>query len=221
MARIIFDLDGTLVHSVPTLAAAGNALLAELGRPPLSLDTVTAEVGRGVPALVRGILDRSGGVPGSLDPHLERFRAIYDSDPITGTEPYSGVEAMLADLAEAGHGLGVCTQKPLSPTRALLEALDLAPPISALTGGDSLDVLKPDPRMLRHTADQLAPGPVVMVGDSEIDAATALAAEVPFLLFTRGYRRQSVSRIPHAATFDRHADLARCLEAILAAGAAT
>ena len=47
------------------------------------------------------------------------------------------------------------------------------PPVTGFTGGDSLDVLKPDPRMLQHAADQLPPGPLIIVGDSETDAATA------------------------------------------------
>lgn len=219
MARIIFDLDGTLVHSAPTLAAAGNRLLDELGRAPLSVDAVAAHVGRGVPALVAGILAQSGGVPdGDLAPYLARFRAIYEADPLTGTAPYSDVAATLARLAAAGHGLGVCTQKLLAPARALLEALGLMPPITALTGGDSLDVLKPDPRMFRHAADQLLAGAPVMVGDSEIDAQTARTAGVPFLLFTRGYRHCALAQIPHAARFSDYAALPGLLDEVLPAG---
>ena len=56
MARILFDLDGTLVHSTPTLAAAGNALLAGLGRAPLDVATVTGFVGHGVRVLVERLL---------------------------------------------------------------------------------------------------------------------------------------------------------------------
>ena len=106
---------------------------------------------------------------------------------MTGTVAFPGVREALAGLAAAGHGLGVCTQKPNAPAVTILRALGLMPPIAALTGGDSLDVMKPDPRMLAHAAAQLPEGPVIFVGDSEVDAATAEAAGVPFLLHTEGY----------------------------------
>ena len=86
---------------------------------------------------------------------------------------------------------------------AILRALGLMPPIAALTGGDSLDVLKPDPRMLAHAAAQLPAGPVIFVGDSEVDAETAEAAGVPFLLHTEGYRHGPAAALPHAARLRR------------------
>ena len=208
MARIVFDLDGTLVHSVPTIAAAANAMLGEIGRGPVPVETVAGFVGKGVRVLVERLLDHTGGVPAAGSaPHFDRYRAIYAADPVTLTEPYPGVPAALARLAEAGHGLAVCTQKPDAPARAILTGLRLMPPIAGLTGGDSLDVLKPDPRMFAHAADQLPPGPAMLVGDSETDAATARAAGVPFLLFRHGYRHAPVEALPHAAVFDDFAEL--------------
>lgn len=195
MARIVFDLDGTLVHSAPTLAAAGNTLLAEMGRDTLPVERVVGHVGHGARHLVTELLRATGGVPDEgTDAALSRFHAIYDADPVSGSEPYPAVPDALAALAAAGHGLAVCTQKAVAPSRAILRALGLMPPVTGLTGGDSLDVLKPDPRMLRHAADQLPSGPVVLVGDSEIDAATAHAAGVPFLLHLCGY-----AHVPHEA----------------------
>lgn len=207
-ARLIFDLDGTLVHSAPTLAGAANALLDELGRPPLPVETCVGFVGHGAARLVERVLDASGGVPGGvLEPHVTRFRAIYEAAPIEGTTLYPHVADVLRAFEAEGHGLGICTQKPDIPALAILRALGLMPPITAFTGGDSLDVLKPDPRMLRHAADQLPPGPVVYVGDSETDAATAVAAGVPFALYTEGYRHGPVAGIPHDAAFDDFRDL--------------
>lgn len=217
MARLIFDLDGTLINSNPTLASAGSALLAELGRPPVTPEVSATFVGHGVAMLVERLLTHTGGIPaGDLAPHVARFRAIYAEDPITGTMLYPGVAATLAGLAAAGHGLGVCTQKPNPPALHLLRDLRLMPPVTAFTGGDSLPVLKPDPRMLHHTADQLAAGPIVMIGDSETDAETALNAGVPFLLHTEGYRLSPVSGIPHAAAFADYARLPELIAGLLA-----
>ncbi|MEL6678143.1 MAG: HAD family hydrolase, partial [Pseudomonadota bacterium] len=162
MARIIFDLDGTLVDSAPSLCHAGNALLADLGRAPVDVETYKAFVGRGMPKQVAGLLAHTGGVPGGdLTPHLARFRAVYDADPLIHTVAYPGVMEALDLLRGQGHRLAVCTQKALVPARKVLAGLGLDRLIEGLTGGDSLDVLKPDPAMLWHAAAQIGAGPVV------------------------------------------------------------
>jgi phosphoglycolate phosphatase len=217
VARLIFDLDGTLVHSAPTLAAAGNALLVELGRPVLPLATIEGFLGAGMRRLVTRMLEHGGGVPGgAVEPHLDRFRTHYDADPLEGTVPYPGVLAALARLAADGHGLAVCTQKADAPARAILYGLGLMPPVTGFTGGDSLDVLKPDPRMLHHAADQLAPGPAILIGDSETDAATARAAGVPFLLHLNGYRLGPPETLGAFAVFSDFTELPALVATVLA-----
>jgi len=217
MARLVFDLDGTLVHSAPTLAAAGNALLAELGRPGLPVAAVEGFLGAGMRQLVTRLLAHGGGVlEGDVTEHLARFRALYDANPLEGTAPYPGVAATLARLAGEGHGLAVCTQKANAPALAILKGLGLIPPVTGFTGGDSLDVLKPDPRMFRHAADQLAPGPAILIGDSETDAATARAAGVPFLLHLNGYRLGPPETLGAFATFSDFGALPALIAAALA-----
>lgn len=206
--RLVFDLDGTLIDSAGSLAAAANALLEELCRAPLSPATVQGFVGHGVDRLVERVLVASGGVPdGGPVPQQMRFRAIYEADPVSGVSVFTGASEALRRLAGAGHRLAVCTQKPAAPARRLLEALGFIPPVSGLTAGDSLDVLKPDPRLLTHAADQIGTGPVVFIGDSEVDAETARNAGVPFVLHLRGYRHGPLSAIPRAGAFDRFEDL--------------
>jgi phosphoglycolate phosphatase len=78
---------------------------------------------------------------------------------------------------------------------------------AAVVGGDSLPVKKPDPAPLLHALDLLGGGPVIFVGDSEVDAETAQAARVPFLLFTEGYRKTPVEALTHQAAFADFADL--------------
>jgi phosphoglycolate phosphatase len=219
VARLVFDLDGTLVHSVPTMAAAANAMLAGLGRPPVPEAAVLGLVGRGMRRLVERLLERTGGVPGGdVAPHLAAYRHHYDADPLTGTTLYPGVAAALARLAAQGHGLAVCTQKADAPARAILAGLGLTPPVAGFTGGDSLPgVLKPDPRLFRHAADQLPPGPELLIGDSETDAATARAAGVPFLLRLGGYNHLPPDALGAAASFSDFADLPDLVAATVAA----
>lgn len=228
MARLIFDLDGTLAHTVPALCRAGNRLLEDLGRAPVSEAMYAGYVGRGMRVQVEELLRGSGGVPedgrkdgrkdgpiDGLEAALDRFLAHYRSDAIAGVAPFPDVPEVLAALARS-HRLGVCTQKPEAPARHLLAALGLARHFRAITGGDTLDCLKPDPRMLAHTAEALGgEGPILMIGDSETDRETARRAEVPFLLFEGGYRKASVAALAPEASFADWAELPRHLSILL------
>lgn len=207
---IIFDLDGTLVHSAPDLHRAAEAMLAEIGRPSVTLEQVTGFVGNGVPKLVERCLDATGGQPedgGAAA--LSIFTRHYNADPTALTRPYPGVVELLARLAEAGTALGVCTNKPEMPARRMLSDLDLARHFGSVVGGDTLARKKPDPAPLgRCLADLgIAPSGALYVGDSETDAATADTAGLPFALFTQGYRKTPVDELPHTFAFDHFADL--------------
>jgi phosphoglycolate phosphatase len=82
-------------------------------------------------------------------------------------------------------------------------------------GGDSLPVMKPDPAPLLAVLAQMGGGAAVYVGDSEVDAATARAAGLPFALFTEGYRRSPLDQIPHDAAFSDFAALPDLAVALL------
>ncbi len=204
MARLIFDLDGTLVHSLPALCRAGNVLLAELGRAPVDEATYMGFVGRGMEAQVRDLLIHSGGIPeAGFARCLQAFLTAYERDPISGCTPYPGVVDALAVL-ETSHKLGVSTQKHETAARYLLEEMGLLRFFGAITGGDTLNVLKPDPAMLFHSAEALGQGQILFIGDSEVDRATASNAEVPFLLHENGYRKTSIEAIAPDAHFNHY-----------------
>ena len=122
---VIFDLDGTLIDSRRDLADATNALIAELGGEPLSLEAVTAMVGEGAAVLVRRALTAAGLDP-SAPGALERFLAHYDDRLTVHTKPYDGIVASLETLRSDGFALAVLTNKPGRPTREILERLGLA-----------------------------------------------------------------------------------------------
>ncbi|MEM9429922.1 MAG: HAD-IA family hydrolase [Pseudomonadota bacterium] len=218
MARLIFDLDGTLLDSAPSLAAAGNRLLSDLGRPPVDVATYTRFVGRGMTAQVEQLLEATGGVPGALAPHLDRFLEHYNQDPVSRTVAFPGVVDALARL-RLDNRIGVATQKPEAAARHVLAAFGLAPMIEAVTGGDTVGRLKPDPEMLHHTAAQLGPGPILFIGDSGVDRETARRAGVPFILHENGYRSGSVAELAPEASFAHFDHLPEVIAALLPATA--
>jgi phosphoglycolate phosphatase len=213
--RIVFDLDGTLVDSAPSLCAAGAALLAELGRPPVDVETYKAFVGRGVLVPVERLLTYTGGIPGGdAVPHFERFKQLYD--PLSKTRPYPGAVDAVAAMAARGWRIGLCTQKAEAPARQILAALHFDA-IEAVAAGDSIPgALKPDPRLFALATPPGA-GPILYVGDSETDAETAEAGGAPFLLHLNGYRK---GPIPAAASFADFADLPDLAEEVLRRGRA-
>lgn len=202
---VLFDLDGTLVDSAPDIHAGVNAVLGEEGVPDLPFATVRGFIGGGVPVLMDRVIAATG-LPALRHADLcARFIARYEHDPGELTRPYDGAEAALDALAHLP--LGLCTNKPEGPTRSLLSALGWADRFRVIVGGDTLAVRKPDPAPLVEAIARIGGGPVLFVGDSEVDAATAHAAGVPFLLFTGGYRSTPVAELPHRAAFDDWAGL--------------
>lgn len=208
---VIFDLDGTLVDSIGDLHAIAGALLTENGLAPLPIDTVRGFVGAGIPTLVDRCFAASGR---SLDGRrrdnaVARFKDLYACAPARLTRAYDGVPSALKELNTLGIRMGVCTNKAEEISRAVLDAVGLSPFFEAVVGGDTLPVRKPDPAMLAHTASLLGCTPAcsIFVGDSEIDAETAQRAGVPLILFAKGYRKEPVEALMHAAVFEEFAAL--------------
>ncbi|MCT8329308.1 phosphoglycolate phosphatase [Albidovulum sediminis] len=208
---IVFDLDGTLVDSAPDIRAALNRVLAGENAEPVTLAETVSFVGHGIPQLVRQAREARGLGPDRQDPMTAAMLAGYLAEPAALTRPYPGVTACLERLCALGHPLGLCTNKALAPTLAILDALDLGRFFGVVIGGDSLPQKKPDPAPL-HAAFAALGTPLLYVGDSEVDAATAEATGVAFALFTKGYRKAPVTALRHSFAFDRFDDLARHLD---------
>ena len=206
---IIFDLDGTLIDSLPDIHAALNEMLKIRGAPPLSLNIVRGMIGKGSANLVFCALveqnlpsDDNECVAG-----LHDFIRIYSSNASKLTSLYCGVTETLSELKGQDIRLGVCTNKPARPAKIVLEHFKLTQFFDVVIGGDQLSSRKPDPEMLYCTMRLLNTESCIFVGDSEVDRETALAASQPFVLFTEGYRKADIATLSPEYYFDNYAYL--------------
>lgn len=188
---ILFDLDGTLVDSVPDLAEAARRMLAELGEATRSNAEVMNFIGKGIPVLVERLLT-VGRAPASaarLQQALAAFERHYADTNGQLTVVYPGVRETLPQLRARGLKLGVVTNKGEAFIAPLLEKLGLLAYMDCLVGGDTLAQKKPQPEPLWHACAQLgiSPAAALMVGDSGNDALCARRAGLPVLLMTYGY----------------------------------
>jgi phosphoglycolate phosphatase len=211
---LVFDLDGTLVDSVPDLHAALNEMLRERGRRPLSPPQVKRMVGDGVPALVAHALAASGADPAEARAALPRFLEIYEANAANLTRPYPGVPETLRALRRRGYRTAICTNKPQRATLAVLQGLGLLPLFDAIVGGDRFPVRKPDPGHLIALIAELGGSRegAAMIGDNENDAASARGAAIPLLLMRYGYARVDPDTLAADAILDHFSDLPGALD---------
>lgn len=202
---IIFDLDGTLIHSAPDLQAAANAALAELDRQPLDLPTIVSFIGDGVEKLVERSLDATGGSSAATKSKaLAAFMDSYTQNMTTLTRPYPGVVDCLEYLKSTGAKLGVCTNKPTGPARDICEQLDLARYFDVIAGAETGQPKKPNARPLLSCIEALGghADQALYVGDSAVDYETAKNAGVRFHFFTGGYLNTTPPATPVDQKFD-------------------
>jgi phosphoglycolate phosphatase len=215
---IIFDLDGTLVDSMPDLIASLNVLFGREGLKPIPLEEGRRIIGGGVKRLIeRGLaLEGQTFTPAHLDALYRDYVAYYAEHIAERSRPYPGVEAALDLLAGRGARLAVCTNKLAWLAVRLLDALGLAPRFAVVCGPDTFGVQKPDPRILRATvrAAGSALADAVMVGDSETDIATARAAGVPVIAVDFGYTDVPIATLKPDRVISHFDALAAAIDAL-------
>jgi len=210
-AAILFDLDGTLVDSVPDIAGALETLYTQEGWTPHSLLEVKAMVGGGVPKLIERALHKSGIDADSArrEELVQRFLGHYGARATRLTRPFPGAMEMLKQLKNNGTSLGVCTNKPEAVSRQILDALSISPLLGAVIGGDTLATKKPDAAPVLSALEILGCSPAggMMIGDSAVDSGAARAAGIPVILVSFGYTLTPVNEIDSDAVIDTFAEL--------------
>jgi phosphoglycolate phosphatase len=189
---VTIDLDGTLLDTIPDLAAAANMMLEEIGRPRLDEALIRTFVGKGIVNLVQRTL--AGHIDGTPEPDLMArgfpiFERCYTQVNGRHTTIYPGVREGIASLAAKGLRLACVTNKSAAYTLPLLDMVGLAPAFEQVVSGDTLAKKKPDPAPLLHACEifGIAPAQMLMIGDSLNDAQAARAAGCPVFCVPYGY----------------------------------
>ena len=190
---VLFDLDGTLLDTLPDLHVATNAMLREMGCPPLPLSAVRSYVGRGISNLVKRVL--AGSLAAAEDDSpvpahaLASFRQHYARENGRNAQIYPGALEGLRALKAKGVPLGLITNKAEAFVLPLLELTGLADYFDVVVSGDSLPRQKPDPMPLVWACGRLGvhPGNTLFIGDSINDFLAGRAAGCRVFLVPYGY----------------------------------
>ena len=188
---VMYDLDGTLVDSVPGIALAIDRALQELGASPAGVALVRTWVGGGQRLLVQQALDYAGLAPSELPSAIKIFRKHYASTADHELALFDGVGETLAFFAERNIPQVIVTNKPIEFVPAMLDGLGIAHYFADQLGGECLARRKPDPLPLDTMLERfdVSAKDALMVGDSNNDLLAANAAGVPCLAVTYGYAR--------------------------------
>jgi len=210
---LIFDLDGTLIDSRLDLIHTVNATLRHLGRPQLPGDVIATYVGDGAPMLVR----RALGDPDDqqlVQNALDFFLAYYREHKLDHTHVYPGIHEALSAMQVAKNGqprkMAVLSNKPVIPSRAIVNALELGPFFSQVYGGNSFPTKKPDPLGARKLLEEngCSPKEAIIVGDSSNDVLTGRNAGLWTVGVSYGFAPQTLELTPPDVQVDSPRELA-------------
>lgn len=232
---LIFDLDGTLIDSVPDIATATNAMLAELGKPQFGTDDIRNWVGNGSRKLVeralynashmseadanktnqinhdtQAIVETGQPTADEVDAAEAVFFKHYQKDTASKTQPYAGVSQGLQALDNAGYVLALVTNKPARFVPSILQAFAWQGYFKVVLGGDSLAEKKPSPLPLQHVCEALdqPASQAYMIGDSKNDILAGQNAGMDTLALSYGYNYgQDIREFNPNHTFDTFNDM--------------
>lgn len=213
---LIFDLDGTLVDSREDLANSINAMLHHFGRKELPHEVIASYIGDGAPMLVR----RSLGDPDDenfVQDALLYFMAWYREHKLDTTYVYEGIRESLDAIQKSRDGqplkMAVLSNKPVGPSRAIVDALGLGQYFFQVYGGNSFHTKKPDPAGVQALLEEAAvfAEETIIVGDSDIDVLTARNAGIYSVGVTYGLAPHTLEDAPPDVMIDHPRELADVL----------
>jgi phosphoglycolate phosphatase len=219
---VIFDLDGTLIDSRLDLVHSVNAALRHIGRLELPDDVIASYVGDGAPVLIQRALGGEEAGSGVVDEALVRkglefFLSYYRAHKLDHTTVYPGIAEALAAIqnsaSQSQNGgprkMAVLSNKPVVPSKAIVEALGLGHFFSQVYGGNSFNTKKPDPEGARHLLEEygVQPQHAAIIGDSHVDVNTGRNAGMVTVGVTYGFAPHTLQDEPPDVLVDHPSEL--------------
>lgn len=198
----IFDLDGTLIDSLPDIAYNVNATLTHFGLDALSTKKIKTLIGGGAKNL---IFDAFGGnlTDTELAEKLEYYNNAYSKSTSPLTKLFSGVKEMLFELKNRGYIIAVLSNKPNRTVQPIKNGLLKGLPIDIVQGACEEYPLKPNPQGAINMCKSLNVNPenAYMIGDGETDVTTAINSGMKGVAVLWGYRTKNQLQNAGATTF--------------------
>ena len=202
---VLFDLDGTLVDTAPDLMLAHNHVMKKFGYPTKSLDDLKSSVGKGAGAMIgRSIWNQAKKELTSINEKVksdmtDEFISYYGKNILRESVLINGTKDFLNWCKNENISMAVCTNKTEHLAVDLLKKIGIYNYFEYVAGYNTFDYCKPDPRHLT-TVIEILDGDLkksIMIGDSETDANSAKAAEIPMILLEDGYTEKKTDEIYH------------------------
>ena len=197
---ILFDLDGTLVDTAPDLISAHNHVMKKFGYPSKSIDELKNAVGKGAKAMMA----KDNGKWKWFDEKIQNemtneFLSFYGKNILKESTLINGVKNFLEWCKNRNISMAVCTNKTEHLAVDLLKKIGIYDFFEYVSGYNTFEYCKPDPRHLIKTIEILGgdKNKSIMIGDSETDANAAKAAEIPMILLKYGYTEKRSNEIYH------------------------
>jgi phosphoglycolate phosphatase len=214
---VIFDLDGTLIDSRLDLVHSVNASLRHIGRPELPDDVIASYVGDGAPVLIQRALGGDAVHETVVRKGLEFFLSYYREHKLDHTTVYAGIRESLTAIQSPNRGtpvdnrkLAVLTNKPVGPSRAIVDALGLGPFFIQVYGGNSFASKKPDPEGARKLLEEggVRAEETAIVGDSHVDVETGRNTGLWTVGVSYGFAPHTLETCPPDVLVDSPGELA-------------
>ena len=220
MNAVIFDLDGTLIDSLPDIRTSLNSVLTNYGYQSISVTEVKNMIGRGSEVLLKEAFQHAGAKMDSqtLASCVKSFTSHYERNSTSKTKVFPGALSALQTLSARGIKMGVCTNKPHAIAHTILESLGLDKYFPVCIGKGKLPHHKPDSRHYNCVAAGLnvKPQETLYVGDSETDVKTARNAGVPIILVSHGYSKKPANTLGGDLLINHFSEMPNAIDKLFA-----